>query len=394
MLTRGKEKDAPRVLIACDKFKGSLTAPEACQAIADGVRISLPGASIDVCPIADGGEGFTSAMVAALQGSLVSCDTVDAVGRSVSATYGIANSAGGKLAILEMAEAAGLWRIAAAERNPAGADTRGVGQMIRHAVENHQPDRVLVGIGGSATNDGGAGMAHALGVRFLDDQGCPVPPRPDRLADVTSIDTSARLPLPEIVAACDVTNPLLGPNGATAVFGAQKGVTSETAPAIESALAHLVERSGGATNAAQPGAGAAGGLGFGLLHFCGATLAPGFEMVATATDLPARIRAADIVVTGEGSLDHQSLQGKGPAEIARLARQASRPVVAFVGRADAAVRQSGLFDHISGLDESGETIEDCIRRAADLLFQAVSTAPWRNFLKDHGSSGCAAAGRC
>ncbi len=376
-------KASLRVLVACDKFKDSLTAPEACQAIADGILIPQPAASIDTCPIADGGEGFTLAMVTALRGSLVSCDTIDALGRPITANYGIADFGGGKLAILEMAEAAGLWRLDSAERNPAGADTRGVGLMIRHAVENYKPDRILVGIGGSATNDGGVGMAHALGVRFLDPQGRPVPPRPDRLADVARIDMDEQLPLPEIVAACDVTNPLLGPNGATAIFGPQKGVTPETAATIESALAHLVERSGDFDNAAQPGAGAAGGLGFGLLHFCAATLAPGFDIVAAATDLPARIRAADIVVTGEGSLDHQSLQGKGPAEIARLARKASRPVVALAGHVDTAARQSGIFDHIIALDESGETLETCIRQAAKLLRRAAASTPWQSLGNQH-----------
>jgi glycerate kinase len=240
--------------------------------------------------------------------------------------------------------------------------------MMRHAIEQNGARRIVIGLGGSATNDGGAGMAAALGVRFLDAGGRELPPTPAGLLEKpVRIDIGNRLPLPPVTAACDVASPLLGNEGASRVFGPQKGADEAAIPLLESALAAIVRASGGGDNAEQPGAGAAGGLGFGLLHFAGARLVPGFELLASLTGLEASLTAADLVVTGEGSLDAQSLTGKGPVSIARLARGHGKPVIAFCGRADPAVRGSGVFDSITELAATGLPVETLMSRAAELL---------------------------
>jgi glycerate 2-kinase len=258
---------------------------------------------------------------------------------------------------MEMAEASGMARIRPEERDILRATTFGTGEMMRHAIQESRAKRLVIGIGGSATNDGGAGMAAALGVRFLTDDG----------GAVTGVDTSGLIPLPPITVACDVGNPLLGPGGATRVFGPQKGADETTIPVLEAKLAALVRASGGERDALKPGAGAAGGLGFGLLHFANAELVPGFDLLASLTGLEADLAAADLVVTGEGSLDAQSLSGKGPAGIARLARKHGKSVIAFCGRADTAARESGLFDSITELAATGLPVETLISRAAELL---------------------------
>ena len=343
-----------RILIACDKFKGSLTAPEACAAIARGLRRRFPNTTIHQHPIADGGEGFAAAVAQTLGGNWVEAPVHDALGRPVTARYFVARTADGPLAVMEMAEACGLWRIAPEERDILRASTFGTGEMIRHAVEHAAARRIILGIGGSATNDGGAGMAAALGVRFLDADGTPLDPCPAALAGrLANIDARDRISLPPVAVACDVDSPLLGPHGASRVFGPQKGADEATLPVLEEALAALVRACGGETDAARPGAGAAGGLGFGLLRFAAADLVPGFELLASLTDLAAHVAAADLVVTGEGSLDAQSLAGKGPVGVARLARQHGKPVWAFCGRADSATRECRLFAHVFELAASG-----------------------------------------
>jgi glycerate kinase len=262
-----------------------------------------------------------------------------------------------------MAETAGLWRLTADERNPLHTTTHGVGMQIAHAVSEHAVTRIILGLGGSATNDGGRGMAAALGVEFLGGDG---------LAGLTSVDLSDRIALPEIIAACDVDNPLLGIRGATAVFSAQKGATPQDQIALEAALAQLVEVSGGEAAANIPGAGAAGGLGFGLLHFAGASLISGFDLLAGLLDLESRIRAADHVITGEGSIDHQSLGGKGPVALARLARSLGVPVTGFCGIADEEARASGIFDALHALADSGLPLATLISQAGPLLTERVA----------------------
>jgi len=356
-----------RFLIAPDKFKGSLSAPQAAAAIADGIRRVRPTAVIDLCPIADGGEGFMETMAAALGGRWVGCPAVDALGRPIDSRYWLAETAEGPVAVLEMAETAGLWRLGEDERDPRATSTRGTGMQIAHAAGGLPLARIVLGLGGSATNDGGAGMAAALGLEFRDGGGGLLDPIPRNLQRLARVDAGRRIPLPEIVAACDVKNPLLGVQGATAVFSGQKGATAEDSLFLEAALARLVEVTGGEAFAAEPGAGAAGGLGFGLRRFAGARLVPGFELLAGLLGLEARIRRADLVVTGEGSLDSQSLAGKGPVALARLAGSLGVPVSAFCGRVDPTMRDSGLFRAVHALAELGLPDDVLMRRAGPLL---------------------------
>lgn len=359
----------PRVVVACDKFKGSLGAGEACAAVARGLG---DGWEVDLCPIADGGEGFAEALVVAGGGRMVAAPAHDALGRPVMAEYGVLETAGVLTAAIGMAAASGMWRIAAGERDIRRACTLGTGELIRHAVEVCGAGRVLVGLGGSATNDGGAGMAHALGVRFLGAGGNMLDPWPAGLAGVAGLDESGRIRLPEVVAACDVGNPLLGGGGAAAVFGPQKGAGPEDVEFLERVLGRLVVVSGGEAEAALAGAGAAGGLGFGLLRFAGARLESGFELVAAALRLAERVAAADLVITGEGSLDGQTLGGKGPAGVAALAAAAGVPAVAVAGRSDAAARASGMFREVFDLGCFGLAAEESMRRAAELVEQRVA----------------------
>lgn len=356
---------ARRYLIAPDKFKGSLTAPEAAAAMAEGIRRIEPEAELDLCPIADGGEGFMESLVSALAGKWIPCPAVDALGRAIESRYVLAETPQGLTAVLEMAETAGLWRLSPGERDPLHATTRGVGMQMAHAISEHQVARIILGLGGSATNDGGCGMAAALGVNFMPE---------DNLTSIRRVDSTTRIALPEIIAACDVDNPLLGPRGATAVFSTQKGATPEDQVALEAALVRLVAASGGEAAAETPGAGAAGGLGFGLLHFAGARLMSGFDLLAGLLDLENRIKAADHVITGEGSIDHQSLGGKGPVALARLARSLSVPVTAFCGVADDQARNSGVFQSLHALTDTGLPLETLISQAGPLLTEMVAKA--------------------
>lgn len=357
-----------KVLLACDKFKGSLGAVEACEA----VRAGLPAEwECDVCPIADGGEGFIDAILAGSGGERVTAPCQDALGRPVEANYGIYRSSGGEtVAVIEMSAASGMGRIAAAERNPRRSSTFGTGELMRHAVEVSGATRLLVGLGGSATNDGGAGMAAALGVRFLDDRGELLDAVPEALAGLHVIDETQRKALPEVIVACDVDNPLTGPRGASAVFGPQKGATPEDVEFLDGVLARIAAVSGGEREAATPGAGAAGGLGFGLLRFAGATVVPGFDLVAATLRLSERVAAADLVITGEGSLDAQTLGGKGPAGVAALARAAGVPVVAVAGRVEDCAAE--LFDAVLSLESFGLPVAESISRAPELITRLVA----------------------
>jgi glycerate kinase len=356
-----------RILIAPDKFKGSLSANQAAMAIANGLRRIQPDATFDICPIADGGEGFMETLAKSMDGQWVVCDAVDALNRPITSRYVIAEAPSGRVAVMEMAETAGLWRLAANERDPWRTTTKGTGLQIAHAVREHNVARVILGIGGSATNDGGAGMAAALGIAFVTEAGTAIEPTPERLAQVIRLDHSKRIRLPEIIAACDVDNPLLGPSGATAVFSEQKGSTPESRPRLESALERLVSLSGGRETATTPGAGAAGGLGFGLLQFAGAKLTSGFDLLADLLDLKSRIAAADHVFTGEGALDYQSLAGKGPVGLARMAAELGVPVTGLCGMTDDAARASGLFVAIHALADAGRPTAELMANAASLL---------------------------
>ncbi len=356
------------ILIACDKFKGSLRALDVCTAIARGLATRWPSAIITIHPIADGGEGFAETLVIPLKGRWIECPAHDALGRPILARYVLGDSADGPLAVMEMAEASGLWRIPEAERDILAATTTGTGEMMRHAITNSGACRIVLGIGGSATNDGGAGMAAALGVRFLAADQSVLHPSPGILArHLARVDTSGMLPLPPVMAACDVSSPLLGPDGATRVFGPQKGADEATMPVLEAALENIIRLTDGARLAEFPGAGAAGGLGFGLLSFAAAELVPGFDLLASLSGLTEQMAAADLVITGEGRLDAQSLSGKGPVGIAHLARAHGIPVWAFCGSADSLARESGLFQQIIELAATGLALPELLANAAGLL---------------------------
>jgi len=341
-----------RVLIAPDKFKGSLGATEVGERIAAGIRSVLPEAAIEVCPIADGGEGTAEVICRARGGEWIADAVHDARGRVLPARYGwLAES---KLAVLEMSAAAGLSQLAPNERDPMSASTFGVGEMLLAAAVRGAT-QIIIGLGGSATNDGGFGLARALGFHFIGGGGRELTGPVSDLLDLSRIDPPSELSLPRPTAACDVSNPLLGPHGATRTFGAQKGATPEQLEILERALARLAEVAAGIFHRDHrnvPGAGAAGGLGFGLMAFCDATVRSGFDVVAEAIDLRNKIERADIVITGEGKLDRQTLAGKAPAGLARMARELKKPVYAIAGRAtdDAEVRE--LFDGITTLDDS------------------------------------------
>lgn len=356
-----------RILIACDKFKGSLSAKEACEALREGLGAADASIEVGVCPVADGGEGFAEAMVMARGGKWHSCESLDALGRPIEVRYGmVSNERGEDEAVMEMAEASGLHRIPIESRDVLRSSSLGTGAMIRNAVEQGV-HRIFLGIGGSATNDGGMGVLAGLGVKFRDEQGGELEPVPTSLASLVEVDAGGMIELPPIEVACDVENPLLGPKGATMVYGPQKGAGKEARHILEDGLTRLVEVTGHGVLAETPGAGAAGGLGFGLLGFAGARLRHGFEMVAEALNLSDLVAACDIVITGEGSLDEQTFQGKAPVGVARIAREHGKKVIAVGGRVDPTCSEQGMFDRVLTLESFEVGEEQSMARAEELL---------------------------
>lgn len=354
-----------RILIAPDKFKGTLSAREVGESIAVGLREVLPNAKIDIVPMADGGEGTAEAISDALAGSWVKCNAHDPFGRDIEARYGWIDNR--KLAVMEMSEAAGMRRLSDDERNPLRTDTFGVGEMILDAVRRSAKE-IIIGLGGSATNDGGFGLARALGFRFLDD-GNELQKVAD-LAKLQRIENPQNLSLPGIIAAVDVRNPLLGENGATRIFGPQKGATEDIMQILERALttlADVVAKDLNVDYRDAAGAGAAGGLGFGLMSFCDAKIRPGFDVVAESVGLESKMKDVDVVITGEGSLDRQTLEGKTPAGVARLARKLGKRVYAMVGRStqDRQVRE--IFDGVYENARPEMSEKENMQRAAELL---------------------------
>lgn len=345
-----------RILIAPDKFKGSLSAREVAEHIAAGLREVLPGAQVATLPVSDGGEGFAELICEARHGSWHECEAHDALGRRVRARFGTIDD--GATAIMEMSEAAGLWRLSPGEREPLRATTFGVGEMLLAAAKRGV-DQIFIGLGGSATNDGGFGLARALGFRFLNAQ----EKLTDQLQEVSGIIRPNEWLLPPVVAAVDVRNPLLGPRGATRVFGPQKGVIPDLIEPLEAALARFARVVGGDPD--LPGAGAAGGLGFGLTNLCGAELRPGFEVVAEQIGLRDTIAAHEVIITGEGRLDAQTWEGKAPDGVARLARERGKTVFAIVGSASA--EGAELFNRVFSLMRPPVSEAEAIANAAKLL---------------------------
>ncbi|TME62027.1 MAG: glycerate kinase [Chloroflexi bacterium] len=322
-----------RVIVAPQSFKGSADAVAVASAIARGVRRALPDASVEEMPLADGGEGTVRALVRATKGTLRAARVRDPLLREIRAEWGVLGD--GTTAIVEMAAASGLPLLTALERDPRITSTRGTGELILAAAASGA-HRIVIGIGGSATNDGGAGMARAIGYRFLDAEGNDLPEGGAALASLARIDgqTDPRLVRPAIEVACDVRNPLLGPEGASAIYGPQKGATPEVVAELDRALARyadVIEGFVGRSIRDVPGSGAAGGLGAGLLAFLDARLVSGADLVLRAVDFTKHLKGAGLVITGEGRIDRQSGFGKLTGAVAAAARRAGIPVAGVAG---------------------------------------------------------------
>ena len=328
-----------RILVAPDKFKGTLSAEQAARAISAGWLRTRVDDTVEQLPMADGGEGTMEALVSALGGERKRVRVTGPLEDPVDAEYGLVRAPEGLTGVVEMASASGLGLIPETNRDPRRTTTRGTGELILAALE-HEPVRMIVCIGGSATNDGGAGMAQALGVRLLNSRGAQIRNGGEALLDLARIDTSTLDPRAKSATfsvACDVSNPLVGPAGASAVYGPQKGASPEDVILLDRALGHfaaLVRQDLGIDVRDTPGAGAAGGLGAGLVAFLGARLRPGIDVVMNAVGFEARLRAADAVLTGEGSFDDQSLNGKTAMGVATAALQAGVPVAVLCGRSE------------------------------------------------------------
>ena len=368
-----------RVVIAPDKFKGSLTALEAAEAMARGLSRVDPCAEIDRVPMADGGEGTVAALVAATGGSYRTVTVTGPLGEPVVASLGLLGD--GRTAVLEMASASGLWLVPPALRDPLRATTRGTGQLLLAALEAGAR-RVIVGIGGSATNDGGAGLGQALGFRLLDTDGRELGPGGGELDRLDRIERTGRavgLGSATIAVACDVTNPLCGPQGASAVYGPQKGATPEMVERLDRNLAHFADIVARDLNVAVrdiPGSGAAGGLGAGLLAFAGGRLEGGVNLVIEAVNLLERLHSADLCLTGEGALDGQSAFGKTAVGVARLAHSLGCPTLAIagsIGPGAEAVLEQGIDAYFS-ICPGPVHIEEAIERASELLENATVQA--------------------
>jgi glycerate kinase len=349
------------VLVAPDSFKGSLTQAEVAAAIAAGVKRVLPGARITELPLSDGGEGWLETLVAADPGGRVESVAVSGpLGEAVDGRLGLVE--GGRTAVVEVATASGLHLVDPTPATFRAATSRGSGELIRAALDAGAT-RVLVGLGGSATTDGGAGLGVALGVRLLDAAGEPVGSGGAALADVATVDLGGldpRLGRVEVIAATDVDNPLLGPTGAAAVYGPQKGAWPADIGPVDAALANFADRvevALGRELRSVPGAGAAGGLGFGLLAFSGARLLPGIEVALDLVGFDAALAGAYLVITGEGRIDLQTLRGKVLAGVAGRARAAGVPVYAIGGAVDPAVHEQWPRFEAAGLTAVETTLE-------------------------------------
>ncbi len=347
-----------RCIIATDSFKGSNTAQRVCRAIEEGMEKVYPSAEYVIVPIADGGEGTTDAVLQVSHGERKTVRVTGPLGGAVDAVIGILPD---RKAVIEMAEASGLPLVPEDKRNPMHTTTYGTGELIKAALDCGC-DNILIGIGGSATNDCGIGMAQALGVSFLDDQGCEIALGADSIDKIVTIDLEKldpRIKDAHITVACDVTNPLCGPQGASATYGPQKGATPEMVETLDASLkycATLVEEQLGVSIADIPGSGAAGGLGGGLVGFLGAELKPGIDAVLSIVAFDDLIKDADLVITGEGKLDFQTVFGKVPAGVAKWTKSVKDiPVIAIVG-------------------DIGEGFEDVYEIGIDVVISTVNKA--------------------
>lgn len=372
-----------RVLIAADKFKGSLTAVEVAERITEGLRRVAPGVGVEALPVADGGDGTVAAAVAA-GFTRHEVRVTGPLGDPVTAAFALRDGT----AVLEMAEASGLQRLPAGVLAPLTATTYGSGELLAAALDAGART-IVFGVGGSATTDGGAGMLTALGARFLKADGSPVGPGGGGLRELASADLSGldpRLDAVDLVLAGDVDNPLTGPKGAAAVYGPQKGASTADVAALDAALAHFAEvleaghGARAAGHAETPGAGAAGGIGYGAL-LLGAGFQPGIEVMLDVLGFAPALARADLVITGEGSLDEQTLHGKAPAGVAAAARAAGKEVVAVCGRlalAPEALGRAGIR-RAYPLTDAEPDVEKCIAEAGPIL-EHVAEGIARDFL--------------
>jgi glycerate kinase len=342
-----------------------------------GILEVFPEARVTKVPIADGGEGTVEALIAGAGGQFIRQQVTGPIGEPVDAAWGILGDS--KTGVIEMAAASGLTLVPQPKRDPELTTTYGTGQLIRAALERGIR-RLVIGIGGSATNDGGAGMAQALGVRFLDDAGTALPPGGAALARLASIDLSEldpRIEETEILVACDVNNPLCGPTGASAVYGPQKGASPAIVAELDEALQRYAEIAGQATGrdvADIPGAGAAGGLGAGLMLFTRAQLRSGVDIVLEATGFAEIVQHADLVITGEGKTDLQTAHGKAPVGVARVAKQFAVPVVCLSGGLGQG--SEGVLDHgvdaLMSIVARPASLDECLATARELLEAAAA----------------------
>lgn len=360
-----KKSKKLKIGIAPDSFKGTLTSLQAANRIEKGLRKAIPDILIVKIPVADGGEGTVRAIVESTRGRFVRRTVKNPLGRNIRAEFGITGD--GKTAVIEMAAASGLALLKLKERNPMKTSTFGTGQMIKAALDLGA-HKVLVGIGGSATTDGGMGMARALGVKFLDKQGRQIRDCGGALKDLARIDMGGLDPRVEKTSfevACDVDNPLTGKKGAAHVYGPQKGATPAMVRQLDANLrnlARIIRRDVGVDILRVPGSGAAGGLGGGLMAFVGGVLRPGVDIVMDSVQLEKRLRGCDLVITGEGSMDGQTVYGKTPAGVARIAKKLRLPVIAVCGRLG-----EGVHNVLKvGIDAYTATLEHSIRNEEDI----------------------------
>lgn len=358
-----------KIVIAPDSYKESLSALEVATAIEAGFREIFPAADYVKIPVADGGEGTVEAMVAATQGNIIRLTVTGPLGEPVDAFYGLSGDA--RTAFIEMAAASGLELVPAAQRDPLITTSYGTGELIKNALDRGV-DHIIIGIGGSATNDGGAGMVQALGARLLDSHGSGIGYGGGALPQLAKIEISdldPRLLQCRIEVACDVTNPLIGEEGASAIFGPQKGATPQLVQQLDAALGHyaaIIQRDLDIDVLHIAGGGAAGGMGAALHAFCHAELRRGIEIVTEALGLAQQVQDADLVITGEGRIDSQSVNGKVPVGVAQVAKQFNKPVIGIAGSLTAdvgVVHQHGIdavYSVLSGIC----SLEEALANAA------------------------------
>jgi glycerate kinase len=378
------------VLLAFDKFKDSMSAEAACRAAAQALAAVQPGWAVDLCPLTDGGDGFASILTRAAGGTEVAATVTGPRGRTVETAFGLVPAAGipaaarrllgirgdgAPIAIVEMASASGLSLLSPEERDPLQASSLGTGELLRAAAAR-PPAAILLGVGGSATHDLGLGALGALGLRFRDQAGADLGALvPADWARVRGLAGRPAAGFPPVFIACDVDNPLLGPTGALAVYGPQKGITPAKAPALEAESGRMAGLLAAAFHrgpelAQAPGAGAAGGMAFGLVAALGATLVPGAALFGAWVDLDARIARADLILTGEGRFDASSMNGKGPGLVVRRARELGRPVQVFAGQ----VQGPGAADGFHPISAGTGPLAAALSRGEELLRAAVERA--------------------